>query len=255
MIMKNVLIIWLWEQWEKYVNYFLKNNYNVFWVCKTLKTKDKIQSIYWILVDLDYNKILNNYVINIVVIALPPKIQWQVALEIAYLCKDAKILIELPITWDYEILLKLSENNNVYFFLEEYFTKISYFLRQIDYRKVDSFFINLYIDINDKSNYDAFKISYIHLLNNFLIDDFDFSKLNINLKYHNSKNIYYSINFTYNNNFIEYNFFSKKTILLNKKDYNDNYNFDYVISKIFDIKIDKKYYLNLYKYVWKICQR
>jgi len=128
--MKKVLIIWLWWQWEKYINYFKKNNYKVFWVCKTIKTKEKIEKKYSIWIELDYKKINYND-FDIIIISLPPTIQWQVSLEILESWYKNKLIIEIPVTWNKKELEKIKKYKNAFFFLEEYYTLMAHFLRKI----------------------------------------------------------------------------------------------------------------------------
>lgn len=248
--MKKVLILWLWGQWRKYINYFLKNNYEVLWVCNTSKTKNEIENKFKIDVLLDYKNIDLN-VFEIIIIALPIDIQAQVALEISNKT-NKKILVEIPVTFNEELLHELISKQNIIFFLEEYFTKFSTLLRKINLNDLTKIQIELFISHQDKDNIDALKVAYVHLFNNFLINNFDFNKLEISLKYHNFENINYKIITNYKKSLVNYSFLQEKYLQIWDKKIIDNYNFDYVLSNLINTDIPKDLYLRNFKYITKI---
>lgn len=248
--MKKVLILWLWGQWIKYVKYFLKNNYEVIWVCNTSKTKIKIEKNFKIKVLLEYKNIdFNDF--ELIIIALPIDIQAQVALEIAKKT-HINILVEIPVSFDNSKLLELTKYDNIKFYLEEYFTKLSTFLQKIELNELTKIQIELYVSHEDKNNKDALKVAYVHVLNNFLLSDFDLNIIDIKLKFHNSENINYKINFIYKNTIIKYCFLDEKYLQIWDKKISDDYNFDFVLKNILQTNISQLLYLKNFNYINKI---
>ncbi|MFA5917177.1 MAG: Gfo/Idh/MocA family oxidoreductase [Candidatus Gracilibacteria bacterium] len=247
--MQKVLIIGLGGQGQKYINYFLKNNYDVYGICKTNKTKQSIENRYKIQVSLKY---LDYYNINFkyIIIALPPDIQGKVGLDIYKKFSKSIIIIEIPVSFDIAIVTELSNINNVLFFIEEYFTLFAFFLRKIDIGKIDTINVKLIINKNDLDNEKAVKVAYIHLLNNFHGLEIDFSKLKIEIETHNSEDIFYEISFIYKLKEIKYIFNKEKGLFIGNKYFIDNYNFDFVVSNMLKMsRIDNRYYLKNLKYV------
>lgn len=240
--MLKVLIVWLWSQWIKYLSYFKKNNYDVSWLCKTIKTKNFIEKEYFIDVFLendfiDYNKF------DIIIISLPPDIQWEKSINILKSWYKNKLIIEIPVTWNIWELNILKKYDNVFFFLEEYYTLLAQFLRKLDINKISNFKINVFTSELDYINEKARKVTFIHINNNFLWTWIDLSKINYEFNFHNSENIFYKISFKYDNNLVEYNFFESKYLKIWEKIYIDNYNFDKVLSNLLLEKINfNKYY-------------
>lgn len=233
--MKNVLIIWLWWQWEKYINYFIKNNYEVFWVCKTNVTKQKIEWKYNINVSLGY-KSLDYNDFDIIIICLPPEIQWLISLEILESWFKNKLIIEIPVTWESSELEKLKQYKNVVFFLEEYYTLLAQFLRKTEVEKIKSINIEVFTSNEDYINEKARKVSYIHIKNNFIWTNIKSTNINYTFNIHNSENIFYTVNFLYNNTRVEYKFNIEKYLSVWDKKYVDNYNFDNVLKNIIEEK-------------------
>lgn len=249
--MNKVLILWLWNQWQKYVNYFLKNNYYVDWVCNTIKTKVEIESNFNIKVFLSSENI-NYKEYFLIVIALPIEIQWQKALEISKKT-DCKILVEIPVSFDFNILEQLVLNDKVFFYLEEKSTILSKTFSKINTDDIKEFNIILTTDYKDINNIDSLKVSYIHMLNNFLFN-IDYNKLKIKVNYHNNENIFYKISFKYKNINFEYVFKDEKYLIIWDKKIKDKYNFDFALINVLNQNLWKKYYLKNYEYVWKICK-
>jgi len=241
--MGRVLVIWLWNQWEKYINYFIKNNYYVSWVCKTNITKEKIENKYGIKVYLNYKK-LNFLSFDWIIVCLPPEIQGIISLEILESWFKNKLIIEIPVTWDKLELEKLKQYSNVIFYLEEYYTLLSQFLRKIDVNKIKDININVITNEEDYKNIKAREVTYIHINNNFLWLNIDRNNIKYNFSFHNNENIYYVIIFVYEWKIIKYNFNKDKYLLIWEKKYIDEYNFDFVLSKIILSNNDfSKYYL------------
>jgi len=229
--MKKVLIIWLWWQWKKYLNYFIKNNYIVSWVCKTSKTKEYIEETYWIDIFLDYWKlILNNY--DLIIVSLPPEIQWEISLDILGSWYNNKLIIEIPVTWNKSELQKIKSYKNAYFYLEEYYTLLSKFLRKINLSKSTSINIDITTSKEDYDNLKARNVSFIHINNNFLWLNFDNIKYNFN--FHDREDIFYKITFVYKNNIVEYVFNDEKYLKIWKSIFKDDYNFDKVLWQIIE---------------------
>lgn len=242
--MQKVLVIWLWWQWEKYVNYFIKNNYSTFWVCKTDLTKQKIEDKYNIEVVLDYKNLEFN-LFFIIIICLPPEIQGKVSLDILQAWFKNKLIIEIPVTWNKLELEKLKQYKNAVFFLEEYYTLLSRFLRKIDLNKIKEININITINKDDYNNQKAREVTYIHINNNFLWINYDKNILKYNFSFHDNENIYYEIIFIYNWNVIKYKFDKEKYLLIWDKKYIDEYNFDFVLKNIIREESNFSNYYNI----------
>ncbi len=242
--MKKVLIIWLWCQWEKYINYFKKNNYEIFWVCKTKETKVKIEKKYNIEVNLDYKK--NNYNnFYIIIVSLPPSIQWKISLEILDSWYKNKLIIEIPITWDKQELKKIKKYNNAFFFLEEYYTLMAQFLRKIDENKIKRININIISSKKDYIDLEARKVSLLHVNNNFLWSNIHLKQDYYNFEFHKSEDIFYEIYIDYNNVEIIYVFNKEKYLKIWTKKYIDKINFDNVLSKLI---LENRNFNKYYKY-------
>lgn len=230
--MNKVLIIWLWWQWQKYVDYFLKHSYTVFWICKTLKTKYKIQKRYGISVENDYNEFLKINTVNIIIIALPPEIQWKIALDTAKKYPATKIIVEIPISWDIQIVEELKKYKNCIFYLEEYFTLLAQFLRQIDISKMKKIDITVSVSQKDHNDRKASKVTHMHIMNNFLWTNIDKKLLNFSYCFHEREDIFYEAHFDYKDTKISYIFNEEKHLIVGNKIYPDKYNFDFVLTNI-----------------------
>jgi len=230
--MNSVLIIWLWGQWKKYINYFVKNNYEIIGVCKTLKTQRYIQQKYWIKVYLDFKKLDYSY-FDVIIVSLPPSIQWEASLDILQRGYTKKIIIEIPVTWNKNILKKIQKFKNAYFFLEEYFTILSQLLRKINISLVSSIYINVICSEKDFYSEKARRVTDIHIRNNFLGVDLILPKYKF--YFHNSENIFYEISFLYGKTKIKYVFNRKKYLQIGEKIIYDNYNFDTVVNELLNM--------------------
>lgn len=78
------------------------------------------------------------------------------------------MIIEIPVSFNQEIIEKLQKYENVFFFLEEYFTKLGYFLRKIDVHKIKNIKINIFTNKADDENLQAREVTFLHLKSNFL---------------------------------------------------------------------------------------
>lgn len=244
--MKNVLVVWLWFQWKRYVNHFLSKGYNVYWICKTKKTLFLIEKDYGINVSLN---ILNYSHIDfdIISLALPKEIQWVFFMKYLDFMKNAnKVTIEIPITDNNIILEEMKKNKNVYFFLEEYKWLLWTFLNKIkfDIKKIDiTMNINTYDNMSIYSNF-------VHIKNNFLSSNIDISIEDVNIiKWHdyNKWDLDYDIIFYYNWKRVHYSF-KPNWILLNvewkviKSFWDFSTNLDRLL--LLDSSYKKYYFLN-----------
>ena len=214
----------------------MKNNYDISWVCKTTKTQKEIQWKYGISVLLNYKDLfINNY--NLIIISLPPAIQWQVSLNILKTGYKWKIIIEIPVTWNKYELKEIKKYNNAYFYLEEYYTLLSKFLRKIDIRHIWKIHIEVFTSQLDYENLKARQVTYIHIKNNFL--GLDIPCPVYDFKFHDNENIFYKIKFIYKEKNIEYNFRELKYLKIWDRKIIDNYNFDRVLEQV--IESDKNF--------------
>lgn len=255
--MQKVLVVWLWGQWQKYLNYFMKNNYEVFWVCRTEETKEKIGKEYGIEVSLDYDEFLDHPqpllnkeggrtetpplnkgrlggVFNIVIVSLPPEVQWEIALELVEKYPNIKVIVEIPVSWDSHVIEKLKKYENCIFYLEEYFTLLWQFLRKIDVSLVEEIDIKVTVAKEDYENEKASKVTHVHIMNNFIGSWIDSEKLNLSYQFHNREDIFYEVAFEYKGTKILYIFNQEKYLMIGEKKYSDEYNFDFVLGKILD---------------------
>lgn len=227
--MNSALIIWLWGQWKKYINYFIKNNYEVVWVCRTLKTQKYIEYKYWIRVHTDY-KSINYYSFDIIIVCLPPTTQWEISLDILQRGYTKRMIIEIPVTWDKNILKKIQEFKNAHFFLEEYFTILSQFLRKVKINFISNICINVICSEKDFYDEKAKKVTDIHVRNNFLGTNLIIPKYIFS--FHSSEDIFYEISFLYIKTQVKYVFSNKKYLQIGEKIIDDNYNFDTVLDEL-----------------------
>lgn len=96
---KKIIIIWLWKQWIKIINFLKKEHCdnNIIWVCRTLWTSKIIKQTHTIPVYTDYKKVIKRYNSNISCIFLcvkPKEIQEQIYLDIHWILPECKIIIE-----------------------------------------------------------------------------------------------------------------------------------------------------------------
>lgn len=244
--MHKVLIIWLGRQWQKYIDYFLKNNYEVYWVCRTQETRKNIENKYKIKASLNYMDFVD-VDFHTVIIALPPAIQWKIWLEVAGVFRKSTVVIEIPVSFDMDDIQKLCHKDNVLFFMEEHFTLLANFLSKIDLNEIDRMDIKLFIDREDLDNQQAVQVAYIHLLNNFYWLDMDLSKLHIEMETHNQEDIFYEVHFMYGWKKIAYIFNKEKWLYVWDAYLADKYNFDFAVSNILKMKkMDKDYYLKIW---------
>ena len=237
MYTKKVLIFGLWLQWQKYINFFKKNWYNIFWVCITEKTKLDIVKNFHVNVFLESEKIDYLYY-DLIIFALPPSIQWKKALEVLYSWYENRVIIEIPVSFDSKEVKELSMYKNVYFFLEEYFTLLSEFLRKIDINLIDKINISVYTNIYDYNNLESRKVTFLHINSNFLWLNIENKKFNYEIKFHDLGDIFYEVYFNYKWKKVFYKFSLEKYLKIGDKIVYDNFNFDNVLSKILDSNIN-----------------
>lgn len=243
--MKKVLIIWLWNQWKKYLNYFFKNGYIVNWICKTIITKQKFETKYKIKV-FQENDNMNYSNYDIIITALPPEIQWKKALEILKNWYENQIIIEIPVTWDEKELEELKKYNNVKIFLEEYYTLLAKFLRKIDIKKIKKIDIDVYTNKIDYENEKAKKVTLLHIESNFLWLNINKNIISYEFHFHEREDIFYEISFIYENKKVKYIFSNEKKLIVWDKNFKDDFCFDKVLKLIIKEKdnFSKLYYID-----------
>lgn len=241
--MKKVLIFGLWWQWQKYINFFKKNWYIVCWVCVTEKTKKNIIKNFSIQVFLE-SESLDYSFFDLIIFALPPIIQWKKALEILSKWYINKVIIEIPVSFENSEIKKLSKYKNVYFFLEEYFTLLSEFIRKIDFNQIDKIDISIFTNKSDYDNLEARKVTFLHINSNFLWLKIKNNIFNYEINFHDLEDIFYEVSFNYKWNKIFYKFSHEKYLKIWEKIINDDFNFDKVLSKIVSTNINfSSYYI------------
>lgn len=231
MSIKKVLIFGLWLQGQKYIKFFKKNWYSVFWVCITEKTKNNIINNFSIEVFLENEK-LDYLFYDLIIIALPPSVQWKKSLEILVSWYKNKLIIEIPVSFDNNKIKELLKYKNVYFFLEEYFTLLSEFMRKIDINLINKINISIFTNERDYENIDAKKVTFLHINSNFLWLNIKKEVFNYEINFHNLDDIFYEVSFEYKWNDIFYKFAGEKFIKIWEKIIYDDFNFDKVLYKI-----------------------
>lgn len=119
---KKVLIFWLWFQWKKYVEYYRKKWYLVDWVTKSWLNKHNINWLHNIFqaefLQEKEKSFYNKY--NFIIIAISPNNEQDKIIKY-FLNKDfkTKIIIEKPVSYNLELLNKLINKENYYFFIDE----------------------------------------------------------------------------------------------------------------------------------------
>lgn len=189
-MIKKVVVFGLWYQWKQFLNYFLKNNFEVYWICKTLETKDKIEKEFWIQVFTDYKKILNNNIDLMVLCAYPIDIYEEV---IEFSKKyNFKILADLPISFSEDFLQKNIWNKQLFLFNLE--TKLPIFkIIKEDIENIIKSEAILYINDYNIWNKNWVLVDLQYLVNNLLL--LDLKKISFKTIYVNRdiKNIEYII--------------------------------------------------------------
>lgn len=230
-IRQKALIIGLWWQWKKYLNYFLKNGYLVSGICKTDITKNAIEKEYSINVFTNYS-ILDWENFDVIIVSLPLEKQWKIVKKLAKKYKKSKFFVEIPVTTDIKILKELTKMENISYFMEESWTLLSKLLLKLKNPKID---IEITLNKSDKTDYNAMFVCYTHLLNNFLFVQKLPNLWEIKFNYHDKEDIFYRVSFWPNLVYI----FDEKPRLINwKKVYIDNYNFDLNLARL--INSDQK---------------
>lgn len=242
---KKVLIFGLWQQWQKYINYFKKNWYIVTWVCLTENTKINIINKFSIEVLLETD-IWDYFSFDLIILALPPVIQWKKALEILSQWYTNKLIIEIPVSFENSEIKDLLKYKNVYFFLEEYFTLLSEFMRKIDVRKIDMINISILTHQSDYDNSEARKVTFLHINSNFLWLNIKKDVFNYEVNFHNLEDIFYDVSFDYEWKKIFYKFAKEKYLKIWEKKIDDDFNFDKVLKKF--ISLQKNFNFSLFNY-------
>lgn len=215
----NILLFWLWNQWVKYVKNF---NNDVFCVTKSgiNKTWIEVKNIisYSNFIDNYYSfDFLNNF--DLIIICVDKSSLDNLINKLCFLNLHSKILIDKPVSYDLDLLEKLKNYNNIYYFIDEiFFNKL--------YNKI---FNSSYVKIISIKNVDVLEhVFWWFLLNN----NFDLILKNINIIYEDEKNRgAFNLNFKIvNKNYILY--YNNWIIFLNWKKINHFSSFEKVIDII-----------------------
>jgi len=229
----KVAVIWLWNHWKKYINFFERQKIELFWSCKSVKTKNYIEETYDISVDLNYKDLIKSNVFDFIVLALPSDIQWQIAIEIVKCVpKTTNILIELPVS-DFKYERKILEwFDNIWFFVEEYYSLLAKFLRKSDIKKIKKIDVRMYVSEDDFWDKKSENIDKIHLMNNFIWLWIDYNIFDIKFFKHDDLNVCFDIKFIYAWREIKYSFFKEKIFQIWNRNFIDSFNFDEVVNNI-----------------------
>lgn len=247
--MKKVLIIWPWRQWQKYIRHFLDRGYEVYGLCKTEETQQKIQSLYKIPVFVDLQEWISHNP-SLIILALPPDVQWEVALKILGTWFQDTLLIEIPVCWDKQEIQEILSYKNVVLFLEESLTLLARFLRRISPNSIRDVYIHMYVAERDYIDDYARKVAYIHVLSNFLWTGVDFRSIRMNFSFHDREDIFYDITFTYEWKHIKYSFHQEKSLLVDGRRKKDVLNFDLALSTLLRTETNNpEFYLALFDHI------
>lgn len=254
--MKNILIIWLWWQGKKFLNFFAMNKtYNIYWCCKTDLTKLKIQNEYDIDVYLDYKNVLNSKKIDLVISTVfPTEEQYNIVIDILE-SYNVKVLVDLPISFDLDKLKYILQFDNLYLINIEHYTKIFDFISN-NVQIIDKIETTLYINKDNLKNQldlrKALLVDKFYVLNNLLA--VDFKKIYVSYKYKLTtiKDIeFYLKIFLNNSKVIYYKYEDSKGIIIDKNNnvIVDIINYSNIINRLlinifFDKNINKN---NLFK--------
>ncbi len=263
-MIKKVVVFWLWRQWKQFLRFFKNNNYDVIWVCKSIKTKNEIEKQYWIVVYTDYKKCLNNNIDLLVLCAFPILIYEEI-FDYSSMY-NYKILCDLPMSFNFKKLSGYLENEKLFLFLLE--TKTEFFKNFFLKNKDNISSINCLI-LQNKDNLkqqvytkESVIVDSHYLLNNLLW--INYNKLNLKFKFieREIKDVEYIIElFMHNSWKIIYKYEDGKGIIIfinndweiiYKKD--DRIVFDMILKDILnDIWLDKncykKEYFNSFNYL------
>lgn len=238
---KKVLVIWTGNQWQQYIDFFLKNKYIVEGMCKSKRTQEYIQTKKNIKIYTEEELVIWQE-FDMIVLALPSEIQWHKALNILESGFTATLLIESPVSLEKNLVERLQKYENVIFFIEEYYTLLSRFLQKAESTLVHNLHIKLYISQEDYENEFARMVSYMHVRHNFLWKQEMIS--DIELSFHESEKIFYEISFQYRGKNIFYNFSQEKYLLVWDTRYDDPFCFDMVLALLLsEEKNLKPYYV------------
>ncbi len=113
---KKIIIIWLWRQWLKLIDFLIWEwvKDNIIWVCKTQKTKKEIEKQYSINVDNNYIQTIKSNLNNIAFIFIgvnPLKNQEEIYINILKDFSNNKILIEKSFIEDKKTINLLKHKN------------------------------------------------------------------------------------------------------------------------------------------------
>lgn len=207
--MKKVIIFGLWNQWNKYVKYFLDKWYEVEAVTKLWFNKNNIKNISKIYKSEEIleNKIFDFSIYkNIVLVISPYKEQEKVIKYFLGINYNWKIIIEKPVSYDLELLKILEKKQNFYFFVDElYFSPF--------YQKINSKNI-IFVLYNKNVN------EYIHFLEHIfwwflLLENFEEFFKNLKIKFLENKDEFdLKYNIIFDKNIL---FFERWDLFLNNK--------------------------------------
>ncbi|MDD2907720.1 MAG: hypothetical protein PHH98_03710 [Candidatus Gracilibacteria bacterium] len=215
----NILLFGLGNQGVKYVKNF---NNDVFCVTKSgiNKTGIEVKNIisYSNFIDNYYSfDFLNNF--DLIIICVDKSSLDNLINKLCFLNLHSKILIDKPVSYDLDLLEKLKNYNNIYYFIDEiFFNKL--------YNKI---FNSSYVKIISIKNVDVLE----HVFGGFLLNNnFDLILKNINIIYEDEKNRgAFNLNFKIvNKNYILY--YNNGIIFLNGKKINHFSSFEKVIDII-----------------------
>ncbi len=234
----TILIIWVGEQWKKYINFFQNKPVHITGVCQSqasqslISKKYDIQVIIW----LSWKVHFKEY--DLIIIALPVKIQWTTALNILNQWYSWKIIVDTPVSWDNTVIQSLMDYDNVSFFLEEYYTLFAKLLRKSE-QHISNIHIRLYIPENEYTSCESKSVGLLHIHNNFLWFSLQYTTTIIPTK---ADTMRYEIVFRYQNVESTYKFSHDWVLILGNKTYNDPINFDLALEQLLQEEKNIKLY-------------
>ena len=225
---REILIIWVWEQWKKYIEFFLKKKVYITAVCKTQESQIKISQAYDIQVKV-WLSWLNHYdAFDIIIVALPAEIQWSTALSICKQWYRWKMIVDTPVSWDKEVIQWLKKYTNVCFFVEEYYTLFAKLLRK-QKSLISNIRVRLYIPEDEYSSKESNLVGALHVHQNFLWTSAWYSTTILPTK---ADTMRYEISFQYQSIESMYKFSHDWVLILGNKTYNDPINFDLALEQL-----------------------
>lgn len=166
---KKIIVIWLWKQWKKIVNFFISLWLvdNIIWICKTIETKEYCEKKFNIYISLDLDLVINKYgsdVWFIFIWVMPDDVQDEIYIKTNNIFTNVPILIEKSFISE-SSLNKINMNHFTWIIVEEY-SYLPFFIKIKEIRD-NIKEINIIVNLNEATYSEILKkelsfMSYIY---------------------------------------------------------------------------------------------